>query len=143
MVARVAPVVLFLTTFGVAQDEARPTSNLDIVRGVLDGGRFEESKWRRGADGALEVHSFADLGLEIEGERFRPMLGEDAVLGLRNAGPVGLFAMACHGPADLLAMTPHLYRARAEGRARAAALRALTVGVDVRLTRLVRERAAD
>jgi 23S rRNA (guanine745-N1)-methyltransferase len=40
--------------------------------------------------------------------------------------------------ADLLAMTPHLYRASAEGRARAAALTALTVTVDVRLTRWVR-----
>jgi len=36
--------------------------------------------------------------------------------------------------ADLLAMTPHLYRATAEGRAKAAALTALTVTVDVRLT---------
>lgn len=37
--------------------------------------------------------------------------------------------------ADLLAMTPHLYRATAEGRARAAALTALTMTVDVRLAR--------
>lgn len=36
---------------------------------------------------------------------------------------------------DLLAMTPHLYRATAERRATAAALTALTVTVDVRLTR--------
>lgn len=35
--------------------------------------------------------------------------------------------------ADLLAMTPHLYRASAEGRARAAALDTLTLTVDVRL----------
>lgn len=35
---------------------------------------------------------------------------------------------------DLLAMTPHLYRATAEGRARAAALETLEVTVDVRLT---------
>lgn len=40
--------------------------------------------------------------------------------------------------ADLLAMTPHLYRASAEGRARAAALTSLTVTVDVRLTRFSR-----
>ncbi|HET8791052.1 MAG TPA: methyltransferase domain-containing protein [Modicisalibacter sp.] len=38
--------------------------------------------------------------------------------------------------ADLLSMTPHLYRASAEGRAKAAALTALTVTVDVRLTQL-------
>ncbi|MES3006650.1 MAG: methyltransferase domain-containing protein [Pseudomonadota bacterium] len=35
---------------------------------------------------------------------------------------------------DLLAMTPHLYRATAEGRARAAALTSLVVTVDARLT---------
>jgi 23S rRNA (guanine745-N1)-methyltransferase len=40
--------------------------------------------------------------------------------------------------ADLLAMTPHLYRATAEGRARAAALTALTMTVDVRLARYAR-----
>ncbi|MDP1646142.1 MAG: methyltransferase domain-containing protein [Thiobacillus sp.] len=36
--------------------------------------------------------------------------------------------------ADLLAMTQHLYRANAEGRAEAAALTALSLSVDVRLT---------
>jgi len=37
--------------------------------------------------------------------------------------------------ADLLVMTPHLYRATAEGKARAAALTALALSVDVRLIR--------
>ncbi len=49
------------------------------------------------------------------------------------------FSLNLHGQeqiADLLAMTPHLYRATAEGRARAAALRSLVVTVDVRLTTL-------
>lgn len=41
--------------------------------------------------------------------------------------------------ADLLTMTPHLYRATAEGRARAAALESLELTVDVSLTRFVRE----
>lgn len=40
--------------------------------------------------------------------------------------------------ADLLAMTPHLYRASAEGRARAAALTEIALTVDVRLQGLVR-----
>ncbi|WP_035573119.1 putative RNA methyltransferase [Halomonas halocynthiae] len=40
--------------------------------------------------------------------------------------------------ADLLAMTPHLYRANAEGREKLAARESLTVSVDVRLTCLVR-----
>lgn len=41
--------------------------------------------------------------------------------------------------ADLLAMTPHLYRASAEGRSRAVALESLTISVDVRLRRFVRD----
>ncbi len=41
--------------------------------------------------------------------------------------------------ADLLAMTPHLYRASPEGRARAAALNALALTVDVRLNCFVRD----
>jgi 23S rRNA (guanine745-N1)-methyltransferase len=40
--------------------------------------------------------------------------------------------------ADLLAMTPHLYRATPEGRARAATLETLTLTVDVRLSRFFR-----
>ncbi len=40
--------------------------------------------------------------------------------------------------ADLLAMTPHLYRASAEGRAKAAALRTLSLTADVRLTQFRR-----
>lgn len=35
-------------------------------------------------------------------------------------------------------MTPHLYRATPEGRARAAALQTLTLTVDVRLSRFLR-----
>lgn len=41
--------------------------------------------------------------------------------------------------ADLLAMTPHLHRANAEGREKAAALTSLALTVDVRLTPLARE----
>jgi 23S rRNA (guanine745-N1)-methyltransferase len=40
--------------------------------------------------------------------------------------------------ADLLAMTPHLYRASAEGRAKAAALSTLSVSVEVRLNAFVK-----
>ena len=43
--------------------------------------------------------------------------------------------------ADLLLMTPHLFRATAEGRARAAALTELSLTVDVRLLRLRRNAA--
>lgn len=41
--------------------------------------------------------------------------------------------------ADLLAMTPHVYRANVDGREKAAALQKLTVTVDVRLQTLVRD----
>lgn len=40
---------------------------------------------------------------------------------------------------DLLAMTPHLYRASSEGRDRALALHNLTVTIDVRLRRCIRQ----
>ena len=49
------------------------------------------------------------------------------------------FALVLNGAeqiADLLALTPHLYRATAEGRARAAALTNLVATVDARLTTL-------
>ncbi len=52
------------------------------------------------------------------------------------------FAVTLENPqqiADLLAMTPHLYRATAAGRARAAALQHLQLTVDVRLQSLRRE----
>lgn len=52
------------------------------------------------------------------------------------------FTLALSGSeqiADLLAMTPHLYRATAEGRARAAALSEITVTVDVRVSGFKRQ----
>ena len=56
---------------------------------------------------------------------FSPLPGEAVrfSLALAGAGPI----------ADLLAMTPHLHRASAEGRARAAALTALELTAEVRL----------
>ncbi|QFU00536.1 23S rRNA (guanine(745)-N(1))-methyltransferase [Halomonas sp. THAF5a] len=54
-------------------------------------------------------------------------------LALEGAAPI----------ADLLAMTPHLYRASVEGRERAAALASLSVTVDVRLTRYARRGAGE
>ena len=54
------------------------------------------------------------------------------------------FALHLDSPeaiADLLAMTPHLYRASAEGRARASALNDLSLTVDVRIVRFARQLA--
>lgn len=51
------------------------------------------------------------------------------------------YSLILEGPeqiADLLAMTPHLYRASAEGRARAAKLDVLNVTVDVRVVQWLR-----
>jgi len=63
--------------------------------------------------------------------------------GFRHVGTETLgysFALTGAEPiTDLLTMTPHLYRASAEGRARAAALSALTLTVDVRLARFARD----
>ncbi|TDB00429.1 putative RNA methyltransferase [Halomonas marinisediminis] len=70
-------------------------------------------------------------GGEIVPEGFARRLGETLrfAIELEGAEPI----------ADLLAMTPHLHRASAEGREKAAALTSLALTVDVRLTRLVRE----
>ncbi|MDD2740928.1 MAG: methyltransferase domain-containing protein [Rhodocyclaceae bacterium] len=51
---------------------------------------------------------------------------------------LGLEVAGAEQIADLLAMTPHLYRATAEGRARAAALTEISLTVDVRLRRFER-----
>lgn len=69
-------------------------------------------------------------GKQQEPEGFTSLPG-DAVgytLDLDGAEPI----------ADLLAMTPHLYRASAEGRAKAAALTHISLTIDVRITRLER-----
>ena len=62
---------------------------------------------------------------------FEALPGESLTYTLELAGAAVI--------ADLLTMTPHLYRASAEGRAKAAALTALSLTVDVRLTRFRRE----
>ncbi|MAX32021.1 MAG: rRNA (guanine-N1)-methyltransferase [Halomonadaceae bacterium] len=65
-------------------------------------------------------------------EGFTPLATERIRYSLELAGTEAI--------ADLLAMTPHLYRTGAEGREKAAALEALTVTVDVRLSCLCRDR---
>ena len=62
---------------------------------------------------------------------FSPLPGEAVRFSLALAGAEPI--------ADLLAMTPHLHRASAEGRARAAALTALQLTIDVRLALYARD----
>jgi 23S rRNA (guanine745-N1)-methyltransferase len=68
---------------------------------------------------------------------------QDIPAGFRSLSTESIrFSLSLDGQAqiaDLLSMTPHLYRASAEGRARAAALNTLVVTVDVRLTRFGRQ----
>jgi len=80
---------------------------------------------------ALKPERSADKAVP---EGFSPLPGDSIRYPLELAGRETI--------ADLLAMTPHLYRASADGRARAAALNALTLTVDVRLTRFERQRQA-
>lgn len=63
-------------------------------------------------------------------EGFRHIASESVRFGLQLDGAERI--------ADLLAMTPHLYRASAEGRARAAALTSIALTIDVRLARFAR-----
>ncbi|MCU0863240.1 MAG: hypothetical protein MUC36_05590 [Planctomycetes bacterium] len=78
-----------------------------VAERIRSGGWFEASKWRRGDDGALEMHYFADVGGSIpEGQdRFVPLLGQDLERGIRNGGAIGFVSMLCHGAGDLLGMT--------------------------------------
>lgn len=64
---------------------------------------------------------------------FSPLPGQTVRFSLELAGAEPI--------ADLLAMTPHLHRANAEGRARAAALTALQLTAEVRLARYERDAA--
>ena len=80
---------------------------------------------------ALKPERSADKAVP---EGFSPLPGDSIRYPLELAGRETI--------ADLLAMTPHLYRASADGRARAAALNALTLTVDVRLTRFERQHQA-
>ncbi|WP_136247424.1 putative RNA methyltransferase [Halomonas borealis] len=60
---------------------------------------------------------------------------------IRHSGETLRYAIELDGSepiGDLLAMTPHLHRASAEGRARGAALTSLALTVEIRLTRLRR-----
>ncbi|WP_110666687.1 putative RNA methyltransferase [Salinicola halophilus] len=68
------------------------------------------------------------------GPERHPAFREEAQTAVRHT----LTLDSAEAIADLLTMTPHLYRASAEGRARAEALTTLSVTVDVRLTTLVR-----
>ncbi|WP_110643387.1 putative RNA methyltransferase [Salinicola sp. CPA57] len=75
----------------------------------------------------------------LKPERERPALAPDGLIPLEVE--TIRYVLTLEEPqavADLLAMTPHLYRASAEGRAKAEALTSLSVTIDVRLRRLER-----
>jgi hypothetical protein len=78
-----------------------------VAERIRNGGWFETSRWRRGDDGALEMHFFADVGGSIpdEQDRFVPLLGPDLERGIDNGGAIAFVSMLCHGPGDLLGMT--------------------------------------
>lgn len=90
-----------------------------------------------GPDHLRELRAVIYPSLRPEREHERPPPPGFALLGRERLR----FTLHLEGRdtiADLLAMTPHLHRATAAGRARAAALSALDLGVDVLLTRFVR-----
>lgn len=77
-----------------------------VAERIHKGGWFEQSRWRRGDDGQLQVHYIADIGGSFGGgDRFRPLLGEDFKRGLQSAGLIGYLVLLCHGHDDLVGMT--------------------------------------
>jgi len=84
---------------------AEPPPTARLTEQIRSDGWFEPSRWRRDDDGALAMHYFADLGGEIDHDRFVPLLGKNLEQGWQHAGAFGLVSLFCHGPGDLLGMT--------------------------------------
>ena len=86
-----------------------------------------------GPDHLRELREIIYPSLKPERPAALPAAASFAALGSES---IGYSLDLCGGEpiADLLAMTPHLYRANAERRALAAQLTALSVSVDVRLS---------
>ncbi|MCR9243499.1 MAG: hypothetical protein NXI31_00600 [bacterium] len=79
---------------------------VQVAARVEAGGVFQESRWRRGRDGQLEVWNIARTGEEIPGhDHFVPLFADGFVHDYRKHGRRGLAMLLCHGPGDLLAMT--------------------------------------
>lgn len=83
---------------GLAAQEAAS----EVAARIRAGGWLEASKYRRGADGQLELLSTYHMGGDGPGE-FLPLL--DAELSLANVGLFGVLSLVCHGDGDLVAMT--------------------------------------
>lgn len=94
--------------------EPVPESATSLAERIRGGGWFETSKWRRGDDGALELHYFADTGMP-DLAQFVPLLGVDLERGLVNGGAIGFLSMVLHGNGDLLGMTDADFHFRALG----------------------------
>ena len=81
----------------------------------------------------MDANRYTRIGIVSPAEgQFQPEILAEAKMGHVDEDMVP--AKTRQQIADLLAMTPHLHRASAEGRAKAAALTALSLSVEVRLT---------
>ena len=105
---------VFVTGMRAQEEDERGETTADRIQ---NGGWFENSKWRRGADGSLEMHFFADLGgsLKKGQDLFVPVLGEQLEKGFHNTGAIGFLSLVCHGNGDLLSMTDADYHFGALG----------------------------
>ncbi len=103
----IAAAVVYVVPAAANAQEPEHEAGSAVVERIRGGGWFEASKWRRDAQGVLEMNYFADVGGSIDNQelRFVPLLGDDLERGLGGAGAAGFLAMVCHGPGDLLGMT--------------------------------------
>lgn len=91
-------------------------SATEIAERVRSGGWFEAApRHQRGVDGSLQHWYFADAGAGPDLGKFVPIvpLADKDLFG--SLGALGLLALVCHGPGDLLGMTDTGFHFRALG----------------------------
>jgi len=143
----------YLRQFAAADDAERRLAliGLDISKWAVLAAAKQDKRmaWVVGSNANLPILAgtldrvLCMFGFPVYAEFARVLAAEGQLVQV-DAGPEHLRELreiiypALKPARTTLAMTPHLYRAGSEGRARAAALQVLSVTVDVRLARYLR-----
>ncbi|MFO1078485.1 MAG: hypothetical protein U1E73_12245 [Planctomycetota bacterium] len=110
--------VLLATRHSLAQEATDRESGAQLAARIRAGEWFEQAKFRRAADGTLEVNFFGGIGQGPGSDwqnRYEPLLGKDLECGIATADPLAVFGLFCHGSGDLLGMTDAAFHLTAAG----------------------------